>query len=173
MRLVVAGSGIVGSACAYVASSLGAQVTLVDAGRPGQATAAGAGSSAPGPPGSAIQPRTRWPARPRGRIPRSSPNSPRWGSGTSPTARSGRWSRPARADELERARASLEARHAGNPEMGDVRVITGPQAQARVPPLRAGLAAVHIPGAARVDGAEGHRCPDPGRAAERRHGQGG
>ena len=36
--------------------------------------------------------------------------------------------------------------------MGDVRVITGPQAQALFPPLRAGLAAVHIPGAARVDG---------------------
>ena len=47
MRLVVVGSGIVGSACAYVASSLGAQVTLIDAARPGQATAAGAGIICP------------------------------------------------------------------------------------------------------------------------------
>ena len=47
MRLVVAGSGIVGSACAYVAAGLGAQVTLIDAARPGQATAAGAGIICP------------------------------------------------------------------------------------------------------------------------------
>src|SRR5258705_1538797 len=47
MRLVVAGAGIVGSACAYVASSLGAQVTLIDSGQPGQATAAGAGIICP------------------------------------------------------------------------------------------------------------------------------
>ena len=47
MRLVVVGAGIVGSACAYAASSLGAEVTLIDAGWPGQATAAGAGIICP------------------------------------------------------------------------------------------------------------------------------
>jgi glycine/D-amino acid oxidase-like deaminating enzyme len=38
MRLVVAGGGIVGAACAYAASSLGAHVTLIDVAMPGQAT---------------------------------------------------------------------------------------------------------------------------------------
>src|SRR5579863_1031450 len=47
MRLIVVGSGIVGAACAYTAAGLGAQVTLVDAARPGQATAAGAGIICP------------------------------------------------------------------------------------------------------------------------------
>ena len=47
MRLVVVGAGIVGSACAYAASSLGAEVILIDAGWPGQATAAGAGIICP------------------------------------------------------------------------------------------------------------------------------
>ena len=56
MRLVVAGSGIVGSACAYVAAGLGAQVTLIDAARPGQATAAGAGIICPWTAGWTIRP---------------------------------------------------------------------------------------------------------------------
>src|SRR5437764_10392427 len=47
MRLIVVGSGITGSACAYAAACLGAEVVLVDAGLPGQATAAGAGIICP------------------------------------------------------------------------------------------------------------------------------
>ncbi|MFY9929348.1 MAG: FAD-dependent oxidoreductase, partial [Streptosporangiaceae bacterium] len=47
MRLIVVGSGVVGAACAYTAAGLGAQVTLVDAAEPGQATAAGAGIICP------------------------------------------------------------------------------------------------------------------------------
>ena len=47
MRLIVVGSGIVGASCAYAASSLGAEVVLVDAAKPGRATAAGAGIICP------------------------------------------------------------------------------------------------------------------------------
>src|ERR1700691_1154532 len=47
VRLIVVGSGIVGASCAYTASSLGAEVVLVDAGMPGRATAAGAGIICP------------------------------------------------------------------------------------------------------------------------------
>ena len=43
LRLIVVGSGIVGASCAYAASSLGAEVVLVDAALAGRATAAGAG----------------------------------------------------------------------------------------------------------------------------------
>ena len=41
------GSGIVGASCAYAASSLGAEVVLVEAAKPGRATAAGAGIICP------------------------------------------------------------------------------------------------------------------------------
>src|SRR5580698_9505776 len=47
MRLIIVGAGITGAACAYTASALGAQVTLIDAERPGRATAAGAGIICP------------------------------------------------------------------------------------------------------------------------------
>ena len=165
MRLVVAGSGIVGSACAYVASSLGAQVTLVDAARPGQATAAGAGiicpwTSAIGDPATyafACAAARGYPALVSGLA--------ALGERDVSYRQVGALVAADRADELERARASLAARHAANPEMGDVQVITGPQVQALFPPLRTGLAAVHIPGAGPGQRAEGHRCPDPGRAA--------
>ena len=70
MRLVVVGSGIVGSACAYTASSLGAQVTLIDAGWPGQATAAGAGIICPWTSGVGDPADTPSPAPPRRPTPR-------------------------------------------------------------------------------------------------------
>jgi D-amino-acid dehydrogenase len=47
MRLIVVGAGVVGAACAYEAGGLGADVVLVDAEMPGQATAAGAGIICP------------------------------------------------------------------------------------------------------------------------------
>jgi D-amino-acid dehydrogenase len=47
LRLIVVGSGIAGASCAYAASSLGAEVVLVEAGKPGRATAAGAGIICP------------------------------------------------------------------------------------------------------------------------------
>ena len=47
MRLIVVGSGVVGASCALAASGLGAEVVLVDAAQPGQATAAGAGIVCP------------------------------------------------------------------------------------------------------------------------------
>ena len=53
------------------------------------------------------------------------------------------WSRPGRRSRPGAPR---------NPEMGDIQVLTGSEAQHRFPPLRPGLPAVHIPGAARVDG---------------------
>jgi glycine/D-amino acid oxidase-like deaminating enzyme len=47
MKLIIAGAGVVGAACAYEASGLGAEVVLVDADLPGRATAAGAGIMCP------------------------------------------------------------------------------------------------------------------------------
>ncbi len=152
MRLVVVGSGIVGSACAYVASSLGAQVTLVDAGQPGQATAAGAGIICPwtaaidDPAGYAFA------CAAARAYPALVAELAGLGEADVSYRQVGALVVTGREDELEQARAWLDARHAENPEMGDVRVLTAAAAQRRFPPLRPGLPAVHIPGAARMDG---------------------
>jgi D-amino-acid dehydrogenase len=159
MRLIVVGSGIVGAACAYAASGLGAEVTLIDAAEPGQATAAGAGIICP------------WTA---------SVEDPHWygfacaaaryypslitalaelGEGDVSYRQVGALlvagpqqdGQPERA-RLEQAEQRLNDRRAAAPEIGDVRLLTGVEARDLFPPLRPGQAAVHIAGAARVDG---------------------
>ncbi|GAA2274369.1 hypothetical protein GCM10010149_15810 [Nonomuraea roseoviolacea subsp. roseoviolacea] len=146
MRVTVIGSGIVGASAAYHLSSHGADVVVVDADLDGQATAAGAGIVCP------------WVDH---------PDDDAWYA----LARSGARHYPELMEalgedlgyeqvgallvaedpaELEPVRALLERRYAGAPEMGEVSVVPDP---ARLfPPLAEGLTAVHVPGAARVDG---------------------
>jgi len=152
MRLIVVGSGIVGAACAYTAARLGAQVTLVDAGRPGQATAAGAGIICP------------WTA---------AVDDPSWYDFACAAARQypsliaeladlgeadvsyrqvGALLITATEDQLHQAQKRLIDRRAAAPEIGHVVPITSAQARELFPPLKPGLTALHIAGAARVDG---------------------
>ena len=148
MRLIIVGAGITGAACAYTASVLGAEVILIDAERPGRATAAGAGIICP------------W---------TSAVDDPAWYDFARTAAREYPALIAALADQgepdvsyrrvgallLEQADATrqrLAARSAGAPEMGEVCLLDGQQAQELFPPLRPGVAAVHIAGAARVDG---------------------
>ena len=152
MRLIVVGSGIVGASCAYAASGLGARVVLVDAGKPGRATAAGAGIICP------------WSARVA---------DPAWCTLAYAAAREYP-ALTARLDDLgetevgyrqvgalalaaderdrEQIRQALLALRAAAPEIGDVAEVSGADAQRLFPPLRADAAAVYIGGAARVDG---------------------
>ena len=152
MRLVVVGAGIVGSACAYVASSLGGQVTLIDAGRPGQATAAGAGIICPWTSGADDPAGYAFACAAAREYPALVAELAARGEQDVSYRQVGALVAGDREDDLERARQWLEARQPGYPEMGEVRVISGSEAQGMFPPLRAGLPAVHIPGAARVDG---------------------
>jgi D-amino-acid dehydrogenase len=152
MRLVVAGSGIVGSACAYVAVGLGAQVTLIDAARPGQATAAGAGIICPWTAGLDDPAGYAFACAAARAYPALVAELAGLGEADVSYRQVGALVVADDDDQLEQARAALEARRAASPEMGDIRVLTGPGAQHRFPPLRPGLPAVHIPGAARVDG---------------------
>jgi D-amino-acid dehydrogenase len=152
MRLIVVGSGVVGAACAYTASGLGAQVTLVDAARPGQATAAGAGIICP------------WTA---------AVDDPSWYGFACAAARQYPALIAALAelgeadvsyrqvgallladddDQLERAWQRLAARRPEAPEIGEIQTVDSGQARSMFPPLRPETAAVYIPGAARVDG---------------------
>ncbi|MGH3255563.1 MAG: NAD(P)/FAD-dependent oxidoreductase [Streptosporangiaceae bacterium] len=152
MRLIVVGSGVVGASCAYAASGLGAEVVLVDAGKPGRATAAGAGIICP------------WSAHVA---------DPAWCALAYPAAREypaliarlaelgetdvgyrqvGALALAAGAEDQEQIRQALLARRATAPEIGEVADVSGADAQRLFPPLRADAAAVYIGGAARVDG---------------------
>ena len=152
MRLVVVGSGIVGSACAYAASVLGADVILIDSDRTGRATSAGAGIISP------------W---------ASAVDDPEWNTLACSAARAypalvgalaeeGETALGYRqvgalmlTDSAERQREisqRLIARQARWPEMGEVSLLDPAQARGLFPPLRPDAWAVHISGAARVDG---------------------
>jgi D-amino-acid dehydrogenase len=152
LRLIVVGAGIVGSAAAYSAAVLGADVTLVDAGHAGRATSAGAGIVSP------------------------------WGWRVDDPQRyalacSAARAYPALIEALgEAGEASLGYRRVGSmalaqtrqeqqelsrkfrselgawPEMGEVSELDADQARELFPPLRPGTLAVHVSGGARVDG---------------------
>ena len=152
MRLIVVGSGIVGSACALTATALGADVTLVDADYRGRATAAGAGIICP------------WSSR---------VDDPDWFAfgcaaargypalvdlladrgetavGYRQTGAMVLAESPERQAEIGR---QLLARRADAPEMGEVTALDPSQARRLFPPLSTEFWAVHISGGARVDG---------------------
>jgi len=173
MRLIIVGAGITGAACAYTASALGAQVTLIDAERPGRATAAGAGIICPwtaavdDPPwyDFARTAAREYPAliaaladqgeadvsyrRVGALLLTGTPDQPEQAQ---PEQAQPDQAQPDQPDAADAARQRLATRSAGAPEMGEVSLLDGAQAQELFPPLRPDATAVHIPGAARVDG---------------------
>lgn len=142
MRITVIGSGIVGAGAAYHLTLRGAEVTVVDGGRAGEATAAGAGIVCPwvdhedddawyrlaleGARHYAVLPESVGHARVGALLVAEDPA------------------------ELEPVRALLAARYAEAPEMGEVREVARPSEL--FPPLDPKLSALLVPGAARVDG---------------------
>lgn len=152
MRLVVVGAGIVGGACAYLASSLGAEVTLIDAARPGQATAAGAGIICPWTSGVDDPAAYEFAAAAARAYPALVAELAGRGEADVSYRQVGALVVTDGQEQLDRERARIEARRAESPDLGDMRVVTAAEAQRLFPPLRPGMPAVHIPGAARVDG---------------------
>jgi D-amino-acid dehydrogenase len=152
LRLIVVGSGIVGASCAYAASSLGAEVVLVDAAKPGRATLAGAGIICPW---SALVTDPAWCtlayAAARG-YPALTARLADLGETDVGYRRVGALALAEREEDRERIRRTLLARRARAPEIGDVTELSGGDAQRLFPPLRADAAGVYIGGAARVDG---------------------
>ncbi|MET7461021.1 FAD-dependent oxidoreductase [Nonomuraea sp. NPDC005501] len=146
MRVVVIGSGIVGASAGYHLSRRGADVIVVDAALEGQATAAGAGIVCPwvDHPGD-----DAWYALAREGA-RHYPELVEALGEDIGYERVGALLVAEDPAELEPVRALLERRRAGAPEMGEVTVVPDPSRL--FPPLAAGLSALHVPGAARVDG---------------------
>lgn len=151
-KVIIVGGGIVGAACACEASSRGAEVVLADAGLDGRATSAGAGIISP------------WSAH---------ADDPEFHAFNTAAARE----YPALAARLTQAGATdvgyrrvgalylcddpertsrvygnLRRQSEAAPEMGAVSVLSGASARELFPPLRDDNVAVHVPGAARVDG---------------------
>lgn len=152
MRLIVVGGGIVGAACAYTASSLGAQVTLIDAGRDGQATAAGAGIICPWSEAAADPARYALACAAAREYPALVAELAERGEPDVSYRQVGALLLPGSQELAEAAFQRLEERRAATPEMGAVRLLAGDEARELFPPLAPVPAAVHIAGAARVDG---------------------
>src|SRR5262245_2330490 len=151
MKLIVVGGGVVGAACAYSASGLGAQVVLVDAQLAGQATAAGAGIVCP------------W---------ASYLEDPAWHSFACAAARRypdlaaeladvggdvsyqqvGALMIARDDDDARRVAQLMRDNLAVAPEIGEVQILSGEESKERFPPLRPPASAVYIGGAGRVDG---------------------
>ena len=152
MRLIVVGAGIVGAACAYAASGLGAEVVLVDAGLAGQATAAGAGIICPW---TASADDTAWygfacaAAR---HYPELVAELADGGENDVSYRQVGALIVGGDGEEAAREAERMRTRQAATPEIGEIDVLTPAQARALFPPLRPGLAAAYVGGAARVDG---------------------
>ena len=152
MRLVVVGSGIVGSACALTATTLGADVTLVDADHMGRATSAGAGIICPW---SARVDDPDWfafacaAARGYPALVESLADRGETAVGYRQTGAMVLTESPQRQAEICR---QLLARRADAAEVGDITPLDPSQARALFPPLSTEFLAVHVSGGARVDG---------------------
>jgi D-amino-acid dehydrogenase len=156
-RIVVVGGGLVGSSAAYRVACEGAEAVLVDRGDEGQATAAGAGIIAPGgrfEEGDAellelVRTAVAWYPELLERL--AEDGEVRTGYevvGALHVATTEQ-----EAVRLEGLLAALRRRREeGFSHIGDAAIVDPPNARSRFPVLGPVRAAVHIPGAARVDG---------------------
>ncbi|HEX5190151.1 MAG TPA: FAD-dependent oxidoreductase [Streptosporangiaceae bacterium] len=155
MRMIVVGGGVTGAACAYTAASLGAEVVLVDAGLPGQATAAGAGIICPW--SSRVDDKAWYAfacaaARDYPALVAELADGPGGEPAGVSYRKVGALMLTRDGDEAARECERLRTGLAATPEMGEVRVVDAAEAMELFPPLRPGSAAVYVGGAARVDG---------------------
>jgi glycine/D-amino acid oxidase-like deaminating enzyme len=153
MRVIVVGSGIVGASCAYTASSRGAEVLLVDAALPGQATAAGAGIVCPWSSSLADDPVWYEFACASARYyPRLVAELADHGETDLGYRQVGGLILAGSPEQQETVTRQLLARRAEAPEIGDVTAVSSAEARALFPPLRDDCAAVRVGGACRADG---------------------
>jgi D-amino-acid dehydrogenase len=150
-RIVVVGGGIVAASVAYHASRQGASVILVEADRPGSATAAGAGIICPWvdldddayyrlcSDGAAYYPELLAMLAEDGYAQTS-------------YARVGALCVGRDDRSLNEIAAALRSRQAARPDIGDVQLVAPGEPRRMFPPLAEDLAAVWVSGGARIDG---------------------
>jgi D-amino-acid dehydrogenase len=154
--VIVVGGGIVGTSAAYHLARSGAQVMLIDQAQPGQATAAGAGIIAPG---TSFRP-------PAAFFPLAFPAVAYYEDLLANLGEDGEHHTGyetvgllhVATSEEEATRLPLllqlfvERRAAGVKNLGDVRLLSDQEARRLFPALGIVYGAIHVPGAARLDG---------------------
>lgn len=154
--VIVVGGGIVGASAAYHLARSGAQVTLIDQAQPGQATAAGAGIIAPGT--SFRPPRAFFPLAFRAVAYYDELLASLRENGERQTGYETVGLLHVATTEEEVARLPLllrlfeERRAAGVKNLGEVGLLSGQEARLLFPALGMVHAAIHVSGAARLDG---------------------
>ncbi len=152
MRVAVIGAGILGASTAWHLAQAGAEVLLVDRDDRGRATAAGAGIVSPW--GSKLEDGPAYRLLEAGAAyygPLAETLRDQ-GEAELGYARVGSLVVPDSTADLDAAERVLRARAARAPEAGAVERLGPDDARALFPPLREGLAALHVPGGARVNG---------------------
>jgi D-amino-acid dehydrogenase len=151
-KVIILGGGIVGAACALEAAAHGAEVVLADAGLPGRATSAGAGIISPWP-AHADDPELRSFTTAAAReYPALVERLAEFGATDVSYRKVGALYLCEDAETTARVHSNFRDQRENAAQMGDVRVLSGPDARELFPPLRDDLSAVYVPGAARVDG---------------------
>lgn len=152
LRVIVIGAGIVGASAAYHLSRENNEVTLIDASHQGQATAAGAGIICP------------WTSLERGEdwynianeaahfYPNFIEQLKEQGEENVSYKKVGSLVTALDEAQLQTHLQLLEERRENAPLMGNVEKLSPDKARELFPPLDEKLHALHIPGAARVDG---------------------
>ncbi|MGD0109495.1 MAG: FAD-dependent oxidoreductase [Rhodopila sp.] len=150
MRIVIIGAGVLGASAAFHLVRTGAEVTVIEAHLDGRATAAGAGIICPWVSGVEDAAFYRLYTAAGEYYPDLIAALSKAGETDLGYRRAGAMLVSPDARELDWTERSTRQRAAAG--MGEVSRLSAHQAQARFPPLRQGLGAVHVAGGARVDG---------------------
>ena len=154
MRVIVIGAGVVGAAAGYELARSGVDTVMVDAGRKGRATSAGAGIICPWTSRLTDPDRYRMAAAGAEHYPGLLAALAEDGETEVGYRRAGalRLLAPEAAAEAESVRATVAARAAASAVAGEVSLIDRGEAATLFPPLRHEGPAIHVAGAARLDG---------------------
>jgi D-amino-acid dehydrogenase len=152
VRVAIIGAGVLGASTAFHLALAGAEVVMADQAHAGRATAAGAGIVSPWSSGR-VDPDWRRIAEAGARYyPALIQRLADEGEAETAYRRVGALSVAAEDGELDLIEQAVRARAALALEAGTVTRLSPAQARALFPPLHPDLAAVHVSGAARVDG---------------------
>ncbi len=151
MRVIVVGAGILGASTAYHLTRRGADVVIIDAAHEGQATAAGAGIVDPWSSGAGDD---LFPLLAQGAeyYPQLAALLAEDGEPEIGYRCVGSLSVAAAPAELDAMETRVRARAARHPQAGAVTRLDAADAGSLFPPLHPALCALHVAGAARVDG---------------------
>ena len=152
MRVAIIGAGVLGTSTAFHLAKAGIEVVVVDQAHAGRATAAGAGIVSPWSSGR-VDPGWRVIADAGARYyPALIQHLAEAGETETGYRRVGALSVSAEDAELDDIEQAVRARVAMAPEGGAVTRLSPAEARALFPPLHPDLGAVHVSGAARIDG---------------------